>query len=200
MSKDETDSNSAPKKAVRKRAVRRVVTRASTSTRQSRVTKSTSESAKVISSARKAPATVPRSEKGRLVSNKVIIISVLCLVVLGATAFIGNSDSGVIDVNSKIVEKTKVDAEAAAANNSNNNESGDGNIVVPVQNTPPVATILSGRGVGTPDVEQVPVVETEVATTTDESTEVSTEEGVSAEEVQAIDTEVEATTEEVPAE
>lgn len=188
MSKDETDSNSAPKRVVRKRAVRRVVTRASTTTRKPRVAKSIDDSPRIASPLRKAPTTVSRPEKGRLVSNKTTIIALVFILVVGGAAWIGSSDSGVIDVNAKIVEKTKVDAEAAAVNN-NSNGSDSGNIVVPVQNTPPVATRVSGRGVGTPSTP-APVVESETATTTEEIEATPEDAGVAPEEA-SVETEPE---------
>lgn len=177
-----TDTTESPKRAPRKRAVRRVVSSASTPVRKPRATSRASSTTtrtsttRTTATARKAPSTI--SEAGVIKkSPKKYIILGIGLAVFITAAWIGSSDSGAIDVSAKITEKNQRDSDNLT--NNDNDDSNNGEVVVPVQNVPAAALNLRGRGVGTANVSAQPEPGAEeIATTTDEistSTESGTE-------------------------
>lgn len=171
MPKVSTETTEAPKRAPRKRAVRRVVAKSDTPVRRTRSAASVDRETPAVATPRKAPARVLTTEP-KAKTNKTKLYVVLASVVLvgGAAMWIGVSDAGQIDVTARINEVNEKAAAAPQADNQNNESQ---SIVVPVQDTPPVVPITSlrGRGVGTPDVTQ-PVTEPapEVATSTEATT------------------------------
>ena len=174
MPKASTETTEAPKRAPRKRAVRRVVAAGDAPVRRTRAAapRETVEVAPV----RKAPARVVESPQKK--SRTKIYAAIGAFVfVAGAAAWIGVSDAGQINVDARITEVNE-----RAAQNQNEQQSEQGSetqtVEIPVQNTPPVVPLssLRGRGVGTADVEQpAPEVPPESASTTEDGTEPSAE-------------------------
>lgn len=182
MPKVSTETTEAPKRAPRKRAVRRVVTKSDAPVRRTRAVSSVSRETSQSAPVRRAPVRVVSTEPK---SNKKLYVVLTTIVfIAGAATWIGVSDAGQIDVNARITEMNE--REAAAPNSGTENE--PQSVVVPVQNTPPVVPVsnLRGRGVGTPSVVQpAPEVVPEAATTTEatstEETVVSSQEATSEE-------------------
>ncbi len=172
MPKVSTETTEAPKRAPRKRAVRRVVTAGDASVRRTRATapREVEDTAPV----RRAPT---RMVSGEGKSRTKLYASLGAFIfIAGAATWIGISDAGQIDVGARITEMN----ERAAQNQNEQSEQNGGTqtVEIPVQNTPPVVPLssLRGRGVGTADVEQpTPEVPPESASTTEEGTETSTE-------------------------
>ena len=175
MPKVSTETTETPKRAPRKRAVRRVVTKSDAPVRRTRTVSTSSRETTVSSAPRKAPVRVVSSESSTK-TNKTKLYVVLTTIVLigGAATWIGVSDAGQIDVTARLNENNE---RAANAPQNDSQDNDPQSIVVPVQDTPPVVPITSlrGRGVGTPDVAQPtpePVPETATsteATSTDET-------------------------------
>jgi len=125
------------------------------------------------------------------------------LVVVVLAALIGNSDTGVVDVQARIAEKEQNEGRA---NIDVNNET-SGSEVVPVQNTPPVLPVssLRGSGVGsapvtqsTPVIEEAPGVENNEAVSEvaqSEATSTDTIETAPPSEAVEVESETEVTTE-----
>lgn len=172
MPKVSTETTEAPKRAPRKRAVRRVVTAGDASIRRTRATapREVEDTAPV----RRAPTRMVSGEgKSR---TKLYASLATFIFIAGAATWIGISDAGQIDVGARITEVN----ERAAQNQNEQSEQNGGTqtVEIPVQNTPPVVPLssLRGRGVGTADVEQpTPEVPPESASTTEEGTETSGE-------------------------
>ncbi len=190
MPRASTDTTEeAPKRAPRKRAVRRTVTKTDAPVRRTRTPRASSvrdneESITVSTPVRKAPTPfAAKAAANNSVRKRLIITGVAFLLVSGVAAFIGFSDDGVIDVSSRIKEANERVPVAIEEVNGDGGTQTEGQ--VPVQSGTPPAAIsgLRGRGVGTPPVEQAaPVVEEatttdEVSTSTDESV-TTAEEGV----------------------
>lgn len=172
MAKASTETTDAPKRAPRKRAVRRVVESGDAPVRR----RTRTAAPRVVESepvtARKAPVYLhePTQKSSK---NKFIIAVVFFVTVVGAASWIGFSDSGQIDVTARINTSNQDTANMAS------DESGNETVTVPVQNAPPAA--ISGirprtDGGGRPDPVPAPPVE-EAATTTEEeaATEPTTE-------------------------
>lgn len=194
MPKASTDTTDAPKRAPRKRAVRRVVSSDDAPVR--RRTRATTP--RVVEdepvATRKAPVylneTTSKSSK-----NKFVLAFVFFVVVVGVASWIGFSDAGQIDVTARINTSNQEVSDAASA------EAGSESVTVPVQNTPPAA--ISGirprtDGGGRPDPVPPPVEE-ETASTTEEGTEEesTTEPTTESEEASTTETSEETPTEEV---
>ncbi len=174
MPKTADSSNEEEVKAPRKRAPRRAVAtktpRVPRVPRAPRVSKSVRvEDEVVVEPNRKAPTRLPEApvKKRRLSLGTVVNIFIL-LLVIGATVWIGFSDSGQIDVNAKISERN-IDFANGAGN-------GDGSVHVPVQTAPTVPNgglvgqgVLNAGGPTTPPAE-VATTTGEVATTTEDGT------------------------------
>jgi hypothetical protein len=174
-------SEETTKPAPRKRAVRRVVakddaTPAPRKRAPRKVARVSQEEFEVVTE-RRAPTRFAAEASTRNSKRKTAISLAASLVaVVALAAWIGSTDAGQINVNQKI------DAEASRQPQANidvENQT-EGELTVPVQNTPPAAISgLRGRGVGTAPVEQV-APEAAPATTT-ESVSTSTEEVVEGE-------------------
>ena len=162
------------KRAPRKRAVRRVVSKEEAPQRKSETP---------VEASRKAPTRIVTKEKSKRGYKKMMIVGGILLLGFGAAAYIGNSDSGQINIASVIDERNK---QTAAGNNSGDGSSG-ASTVIPVQNTAPPSVPnggLRGRGVGTakvvtppPIVEEATSSATSTATSTDDSIETDEEAG-----------------------
>lgn len=178
-------TDEAPKRAPRKRAVRRTVPKADAPIRRTRTPRVAAPRIKdeVVAPSdpiRKAPTPFAKNAEAKgVMRKKLLIVGGLLVLVSSVAAFIGFSDSGQIDVSSRINEANS--RTPVATQEVDGATSGEGQIdgSIPVQNNTPPAAIsgLRGRGVGTPLVTQetqVPEVAstTDVtATTTEESTE-----------------------------
>jgi hypothetical protein len=166
MANDEDDSTSAPKRAPRKRAVRRVAPKKETVTRKT----------VSVPVSRKAPTVVTARTEKRSIPIKYFVLGGLALVVVGSAAWIGFSDNGQIDVNARIMETNNRTAKDAsdAARESGDTSQGE---FIPVQNTPPVipASFMSPSDDQTAafagDTQIAPAVEEPVATSTATTTE-----------------------------
>ncbi len=191
MPRASTDTTEeAPKRAPRKRAVRRTVTKADTPVRRTRTprvsqSRDAEESVAVPTPVRKAPTPfAAKAAANNSLRKRLIITGAAFLLVSGAAAFIGFSDDGVIDVSTRIKEANERVPVATEEVTGDNGAQADGQ--VPVQTGTPPAAIsgLRGRGVGTPPVEQpAPVVEEATTTAlTATSTEEAAEEGSTPEE------------------
>lgn len=177
------------KKAPRKRAIRRVVTKddeapAPRRTRAPR--KVVSDDVEEDASPRRAPTVFAKEKAESSRKRKSLLVGIgVLLVVTAVSAWIGSTDSGQINVSAKIEEESQRQPQANI-----DVENQEGGTTVPVQNTPPPPEAISGlqgRGVGTAPVNQpAPVTEEatstpEVATSTDavvattEETEENTE-------------------------
>lgn len=147
-----------------------------------KATKSTKEKeAKVVKEEvrRKAPLrTSPKETGKRTVSKKPFVMLAVMLVAFGASAFIGFSDNGQIDISSVIEERNQ---KVASGQTEGDAPSPDTSAVIPVQNTAPPSVPnggLRGRGVGTAKAAPPPPVVESVSSTTATSTATSTDSGV----------------------
>lgn len=191
MPRASTDTTEeAAKRAPRKRAVRRTVTKADTPVRRTRTPRAVSakanqETVAVSTPVRKAPTPfAAKAAANNSLRKRLIITGVAFLLVSGVAASIGFSDDGVIDVSSRIKEANERVPVATEEVTNEGSVQAEGQ--VPVQTGTPPAAIsgLRGRGVGTPPVEQ-PAPVAEEATTTSEtatSTEGAAEEAAAPEE------------------
>lgn len=150
-------------KAPRKRAPRRVTAPKAVRTTRTRVTKEVRVDDEVITE-RKAPTRLPDSpSRNRHFSFGTALKILIPLVVLGATVWIGFSDSGQIDVNAKINDRN---TSVAAGDNAS------GMVHVPVQNAPTVPNGgLVGRGVLNSPTSPVPATEATSSDVTASTTE-----------------------------
>jgi len=131
----------------RKRVVRRTVAK-----------KADDLTPRVTTSPRRAPTSIPSTTTSKRSVKRYAVLASVMLVVVVLAALIGNSDTGVVDVQARIAEKEQNEGRA---NIDVNNET-SGSEVVPVQNTPPVLPVssLRGSGVGSAPVTQsTPVIE-----------------------------------------
>ena len=172
MPKASSETSEAPKRAPRKRAVRRVVTKSETPVRRTRSSAVSAREVVETAPVRRAPT---RTIEVASTKNRTKLYTVLALIVFigGAATWIGVSDAGQIDVTARINAENERTATSPTNSEQENNENENESIVVPVQNTPPVVPVtgLSGRGVGTENVVQpVPEPAPEQATTTSETT------------------------------
>ncbi len=181
MPKEESTSESTPKKtAIRKR-------RATTRTTKTTTKKTASTTASSTTRSRKAPTTVPKTEKPSNNRIKFLVAGIVALLAIGGTSYaIGVSDQGQINVAStisdRVVERLEnaesTETEALEAINAqkqtrpkakNGGLVGRGNKVTEQQKKTTVATpdtTSSSTASTTDDV---------AATTTEETTEVSEE-------------------------
>ena len=159
----------------------------------------------VTTSPRRAPTSIPSTTTSKRSAKRYAVLASVMLVVVVLAALIGNSDTGVVDVQARIAEKEQNEGRA---NIDVNNET-SGSEVVPVQNTPPVLPVssLRGSGVGsapvtqsTPVTEEAPVegeenneAVSEVAQS--EATSTDTIETASPSEAVEVESETEVTTE-----
>ena len=169
MPKVSTETTEAVKRAPRKRAVRRVVTKSDTPVKRVRTAAPRTRVEASDAPVRKAPARVVEVAEVKSRKKLYTVLSAVVLVA-GAATWIGVSDAGAIDVTARINE---VNERAASAPRADESEDTTQSIVVPVQNTPPVVEVsnLRRRGVGTADVAQPttePAVVTEETATTSE--------------------------------
>lgn len=194
MPKASTDTTDTPKRAPRKRAVRRVVSSDDAPVRRRPRAAAPKAAVSEPVAARKAPVYLneapPKSSK-----NKFIIAGVFFVVMVGVASWIGFSDAGQIDVTARINTSNQEVSDAASA------EAGSESVTVPVQNTPPAA--ISGirprtDGGKRPDPVPAPPVE-ETASTTEEGAdeESTTEPAAESEEASTTETTEETPTEEV---
>lgn len=178
------------KRAPRKRAVRRVVTKddEAPAPRRTRAPRKVApvDELEEDSSSRRAPTVFAKEKAESTRKRKSLLVGAgVLLVVTAISAWIGSTDSGQINVSAKIEEESQRQPQANI-----DVENQEGGTTVPVQNTPPPPEAISGlqgRGVGTAPVNQpAPVTEEatstlEVATSTDaavattEETEENTE-------------------------
>src|SRR3989344_2989421 len=131
MPKASTETSDVPKRAPRKRAVRRVVSSDDAPVRRTR-TRATAERAISTepATARKAP--VYLSEPAPKSSTRKFIVALVAfVVVVGAASWIGFSDAGQIDVTARINPSNQNAADIANSENGGT----DGAVTVPVQNT-----------------------------------------------------------------
>ncbi len=178
MAKVSDEITDAPKKAPRKRAVRRVVaTKSDSPVRRTRVSERETSVSASDTVARKAPSRGLSTPRSGLWSKKSGVAVGALLLTFGGAAWLGFSDAGQIDVNAEIGEANQR-AMVATQSTSAENTTGAANVEVPVQNTPISVEGLRGRGVGTPVIESTPPVVEELATTTASSSEEMTAEGV----------------------
>ncbi len=175
MPKVSTETTEAPKRAPRKRAVRRVVSSDDAPVRRTRVTAPAREAVETAS-VRRAPTRMVSTERKN--RNKLYASLAVTVFIAGAATWIGVSDAGVIDVDARITEMNERAAQNASENQTDQNGE-TRSVEIPVQNTPPVVPVssLRGRGVGTAAVEQPAPVVDESATTTEETTDAAAEEG-----------------------
>ena len=156
MPKISAETADTATRAPRKRAPRRVVEKTEASIRRSRTTAASSAIPTATSvAARRAPVRVAAREPRAPSSKKYLVTLGVFLVVFGAAAWIGVSDAGVIDVNSRITERNEKAVNDAASRENQESANPVQAVMIPVQNTaaPSVPNAgLRGRGVGTPDV------------------------------------------------
>jgi hypothetical protein len=165
-------TDEAPKRAPRKRAVRRTVPKAEAPVRRTRTPRATTSKTRegeTVSAApaRRAPTPfAARAEASGTARKRLMVVVGVLLVAVSVAAFIGFSDSGQIDVSSRINEANSRTPVATQEVQGGDGTQTEGQI--PVQNNTPPAAIsgLKGRGVGTPPVTQE-APPTEPATTTD---------------------------------
>lgn len=183
MTKVSNETTDTTKRAPRKRAVRRVVSKSETTPRRTRVAEKNTSTNFDSVPARKAPTRVPTSGQRSFVSKRGVATLAVMLLAFGSAAWIGFSDDGQIDVNAQISEANQ------RVNLATESTSADGSVEIPVQKPAPVAaSSLRGRGVGTAKVgatepAPTPPAETETASTSEagaaegesESTEVVNE-------------------------
>lgn len=193
MPKVSIENSSAPKRAPRKRAVRRVVAAGDAPLRRTRV--APSREAVDVAPVRRAPTQMVSTE--RKSRTKLYASLAVVVFIAGTATWIGVSDAGQINVDARITEMN----ERATQNANENQPSTNGetrSVEIPVQNTPPVVPVssLRGRGVGTADVAQpTPEVVEESASTTEETTETSTEAEAGTEELPSEEESAEVTSE-----
>lgn len=185
MPRVSSETTETPNKAPRKRAVRRTVSADEKPVRRTR-TSAASVTPPADMPTRKAPTRF--SEPTEKTSSKkwLKVVAVFILVVGGAT-WLGYSDKGQIDVNTRINEAANQPASADMADSSGSTET-----TLPVQNTPPAA--ISGirprtDGGGQPEPAPAPTPVEEATTTEAVTEDTATEETPEAEEA------LEATTE-----
>lgn len=163
------DSSETEKRAPRRQVVRKVV---STRVRKNSSTIDRVENNINETLARKAPTSVSEPKSNFRLSRKAVVFSGVFMAVLATAVWIGTSDSGQINVASKIEERN---IQIANGEFTADNSSGTGGSqIVPVQNGVPNVPNggLKGRGVGTASVnnQQASVVtasSTENATSTE---------------------------------
>ena len=163
MSRAKAEDIKPVRRTPRKRVVRRTV---SADTTSSGVTKREP----VVEAQRKAPSRISVNKKPKKSYKKVMIVVGILLIGFAASAYIGNSDSGQINIASVIDERNKQIASGNAA--SENSPSGS-TATIPVQSTAPPTVPnggLRGRGVGTAKVKQPApaVAASSTATSSDE--------------------------------
>ena len=151
MAKVSSDTTEISEKAPRKRAVRRVVSKADAPVRRTRVTAKREVASEPVVVSRKAPTRVMAQTGSNRFTKKIIPVIVIMLLVSGTAAWIGFSDGGQIDVNAQISEANE---RVGVATETVTNEDGSTTMEVPVQNAPISVEGLRGRGVGTPPVAQ----------------------------------------------
>ncbi len=186
VSIDTTDES--PKRAPRKRAVRRVVTTSEVpAVRKPRIARAVKikidENAgdvSAVSSPRRAPTQITVRRTNGTSKKYAVVLSAMTLLIAGA-AWIGFSDVGQIDVTARINEQNQKKSLVTQETEQTTGE----NVTVPVQNTPPAAiSNIRPRSDTPPPEASLP----EVATTTTEtasSTETVTEGEVSEEQSDA---------------
>lgn len=166
------------KRAPRKRAVRRVVTKddevpAPRRTRAPRKVVAQDDTEEDVSP-RRAPTVFAKEKAESSRKRKSLMVGAgVFLVVVAISAWIGSTDAGQINVTAKIEEESQRQPQANI-----DVENQEGVTSVPVQNTPPPPEAISGlrgRGVGTAPVEQ-PTTESAPETTEATSTEAVSEE------------------------
>ncbi len=163
------DLSEETKRAPRRQVVRKV---SATRTRKTPVSKVEFEKTVSETPARKAPSNISEHKSSFRPSRKAVVFSGVFTAVLATAVWIGTSDSGQINVASKIEERNN---QIANGEFTDDNSSGSGGSqVVPVQNGIPTVPNggLKGRGVGTASVssQQASVVtasSTENATSTE---------------------------------
>jgi hypothetical protein len=195
MPKASSETTDAPKRAPRKRAVRRIVSKDDAPVRR--------KTRAVASRAVDAPSTTTRKAPVYLSeptpkssSRKFMIAFAAFVLVVGAASWIGFSDAGQIDVTARINTSNQDAADVASMEVGGSGES----VTVPVQNTPPAA--ISGLrprtdGGGQQPPAPVPPEESaleEGATTTEDGTD--TEGAPLGDESSTIEIEESATTDE----
>jgi hypothetical protein len=164
MPKAGTETAEAVKRAPRKRAVRRVVSKDDAPVRR-RTRAATSRSVESEPTVgRKAPAYVRQSNTPSS-SRKFLIPLLGFVLVVGVASWIGFSDAGQINVTERINTSNQDAADVVSQEPGGSGES----VTVPVQNTPPAAISgLQPRTDGGGQRESVPPPVEEMATTTEE--------------------------------
>lgn len=168
MPRASTDtSEESPKRAPRKRAVRRVVTKSETPIRKARAPRTarvnveeTPTFTSAATSPRRAPTHLTASGKGGTTKRYAMVLAALFLM-LGSAAWIGFSDVGQIDVTARINEQNQ----KKSLTNEETSATGE-SMTVPVQNTPPAAISNLRPSTATPPIE---TPAPEVASSTEET-------------------------------
>ena len=174
VSEDLTDDS--PKKVTRKRAVK-TVAKTEDETILPKPTRTRTAT-------RKAPTRIVEVGVGPTPSRRGLKIFAVLFLVLGASVWIGVSDSGQIDVSARINERNQKVSNGESVPSSDGSVSQE--VVLPVQNTAPTVPNagLRGRGIGTapvvvPQVEEISSSSSEVSTDEQNDSATTTSESVS---------------------
>ena len=177
MPKEASNIEEEVVRAPRKRAPRRVAVPKTTRSPRARVATGirSEETESADESVRRAPTRLPdNTSKGRQFTFKTAIKIFIPLVIVGATLWIGFSDSGQIDVNAKISDRN---TDFAASDNAS------GMVHVPVQNAPTVPNGgLVGQGILNPPTNLVPASPATSTETTASTTETASEDSATSSE------------------